>query len=581
MHVNELDWVVSTKISRIIKIGQKIKCKIINLNKSDSKIFLSFKQTSDDPWLTIQTELPIGKVVEGVIKLIKDYGIFICVDEKYEGLIHISEISWNKLKKPLSELFVKKQKIKVVVQKVDKKNRKIAFSHRLTVESPWEKMYKENIGKPVEGVIKKTLDRGLIVKFPNNLEGFLHYSQISWGNVYYHQNDFSVGNKITTVILGVSSEREQLRLGSKQLYDDPWPGICNAVKTQEVIEVKVVHVTKDGIVVSLRKDIEGFIHNSHLVKKNQVGNNGHESYQKNDRLRVVVQNVNPSNHRVLLSERLREDAEYKEHLSQYRVLDDDKMTSTIGDHIKSSKNNMNNISLHTAIVRLDELFSRMNIESMKKTTRVALEHICQLLSTQSAYYLSIQNVKQNNKRIKIYAYLNKEDTDPPEIDLNDVKSKLVLNFIAKPGAMIVNYPHETNMLNDYERRYFGSLLTSMQITTVSFHSIILGILITGNRLDGMLFTQSELEKQVSISRVLGAHIYTFNKARRYIEIDSNYINTLSSPQVSYFELPHMQLILKKYCNSRHILIVGEQGSGKMHTALLLHYFGTKKNDGMC
>ena len=336
LHINELSWLSSTQLNDVLKVGQKIKCKIINFDKAQNKIFLSIRQITPDPWINIQKELPLGKVIEGIIEVIKEYGLFISIDGKYEGLIHISEISWDENTKPLHQRFSRKQKISAKVIRINHEERKIALSHRRTQQSPCDKMYQENKDQPLDGTVVNILDTGLIIEFPNKLRGFLHYSQISWGNVRYYSKDFSIGQKITTGIVSTSSTKEFLKLSSKILQDNPWDGINDAYKNKQIIVVDVVQTVKEGVVVSLMKDIHGFIHKTHLIKQIHA-KNGHDSYHKGDQLRVIIQEVNFSNHRVLLSERIREKMESREQIDQYLVLEDDKLTSTIGDHIQSHK----------------------------------------------------------------------------------------------------------------------------------------------------------------------------------------------------------------------------------------------------
>ena len=334
LHVNEMAWAGGISPQDIVQIGDKIRCKLIEINAENNHVLVSLKQITGDPWESIQEELPIGTVVEVTVKSIKDYGLFINIHDRYQGLVHISEISWDGVKKPLHTLYKKQQKITAKVINIDFENKKIAFSIKRLEKSPLETMYEENKGKALEGKIVKKLDHGLIVEFPNKLRGFLYYSKVSRGNIHYTKEDFSVGDTIVTSISGAESDRDMLKLNSKHTQENPWKKLKEAHQKNQIIPVTVVNATQDGLLVALSDEIHGFIHRNHLMQnKNRNQPVQQLEYTVGETLQVIIQEINQVSGRVLLSERLREEKEYMAHLDQYLVSDGNTPTSTIGDRI--------------------------------------------------------------------------------------------------------------------------------------------------------------------------------------------------------------------------------------------------------
>lgn len=271
LHITDICWNRIQHPSDKIKIGETLKVKVLKIDREKSRVSLGLKQLkeNENPWERIEKEIKEGDIVQGKVISLTDYGAFVAVKEGIEGLVHISEMSWGKKIKSPSDLLKTGEEVKLKVIGMDREHQRISFSIKRLEENPWLKwIEKYPKGARVEAVVKSTADFGLFVEFDEKQEGLIRSVDLSWSIRSNVKPRYSIGDKLTAVILGFSEEEERFHLGVKQLKANPWEQIELTYPIGSVHQVKVVKVVDFGVFVELgEKGVEGLIHVSELSTK--------------------------------------------------------------------------------------------------------------------------------------------------------------------------------------------------------------------------------------------------------------------------------------------------------------------------
>src|SRR3972149_6201377 len=286
-------------------IGQKFRMKIIKMNKKKGNIVLSRRilleeerKTSRD---TILSTMEEGKIVDGTVKNITEYGAFIELESGVEGLIHVSEMSWGKYLKHPSKIAAVGDTVEAVVLNIDKEKRKISLSMKQNEPNPWLNIEeKYQVGAVVEGKIRNVTDFGAFVELEEGIDGLIHISDMSWAQKIKHPSElFKKRDSVKAVVLSVEKENERLALGIKQLTPDPWKKISEKDKVGMDVKGKVIKITTFGAFAEIEAGIEGLIHISQLSSKKV--NDPKEVVSVGDEIKARVVKVDDANRRIGLS----------------------------------------------------------------------------------------------------------------------------------------------------------------------------------------------------------------------------------------------------------------------------------------
>ena len=217
MHISELSW--TKKInhpSDILAIGDMVEAIVLSVDKDNIKIALGVKQTEVNPWLLVEEKYEAGSIVEGKVRNITDYGVFVELEPGIDGMVHISDISWLKKVNHPSEFFKRNQKIQTKVLSIDQTARKISLGAKQLEEDPW-KMLVENLtsGQIINGTITKIVNFGLFIDLGKNIEGLVHISEIPENKASSLENHYSVGKEINVMILKVDVDSRKIALTLK------------------------------------------------------------------------------------------------------------------------------------------------------------------------------------------------------------------------------------------------------------------------------------------------------------------------------------------------------------------------------
>ncbi len=218
IHISELSWTKRiTHPSEILSVGSEIESVILNIDKDSRKISLGLKQMSASPWDNLEERYHVSDVIEGKIRNITDYGIFVELEPGIDGLIHVSDISWLKKVAHPTEVVKKGATVKAKVLSLDRANRKISLGMKQLTEDPWQKLTQNFLtGTTVKGKITKTVNFGVFVEFDNGLEGLVHISEIPHEQSEHLESSFPVGDQLQVNILNIDHENRKIALSLKE-----------------------------------------------------------------------------------------------------------------------------------------------------------------------------------------------------------------------------------------------------------------------------------------------------------------------------------------------------------------------------
>ncbi|MFQ5445065.1 MAG: S1 RNA-binding domain-containing protein, partial [Nitrospinales bacterium] len=176
------------------------------------------KQTVPNPWDLISEKYPVGTTIEGKIKNITDFGLFVGIDEGIDGLVHISDISWTKRIKHPSELFKKGDMIQAIVLDIEKSNERFSLGIKQLQEDPWKSIGERyEIGKEFTGTVTNLTDFGVFIELEEGIEGLVHVSEISKEKIKTPAGKFKIGDVITAKVMNINSEERRIGLSIKRL----------------------------------------------------------------------------------------------------------------------------------------------------------------------------------------------------------------------------------------------------------------------------------------------------------------------------------------------------------------------------
>ena len=320
IHLTDISWKRINHPSDFLKIGQKIKVKILKLSPETNKISLGIKQLSKDPWQNIEKKYKEGKNYSGKVSKITDYGAFIELKEGIEGLIHISEMTWDKKKKNPSEIVSIGEKVDVTILELDLDKRKLSFRMKKESSNPWKKYCKKyKKGKIVECKVGNIAEYGIFVNLEENLDGMIHISDTDWEWDDKSTTKFKTGDIIKAIILDVNEEKERISLGIKQLDDKTFKERIKDIKLKDIITCSVIHVKNNGVKVKLDNNLDGFIEKKNLSIDESEQNP--KRYAANEKLDAMIKKIDKENKIVVLSIKEIESKEQKKIKKEFGSLD--------------------------------------------------------------------------------------------------------------------------------------------------------------------------------------------------------------------------------------------------------------------
>ena len=301
----------------IFNIGEKHDLKVISIDKEKLQIGCSIKQLLPDPFEHI-TNYEIGKKYKVKVDKITDYGCFCSLEPGLSTLLHSSEMSWTKRNIVPKKIFKIGDMIECVITEIDKDKRRVAISHKLTIENPYEKfMNKYPEGSEVKGTVSSLNEYALYVKLNDfDIDGFLHANDLSYTNNPEEElKKFKKGDNLNVKVLEIKKDEQKIRVGLKQLSKDPFDWFKDK-KVNDIITVQVVNTDNKGLTVKPEECELEF-----LIKKSNIAVNSSDArpsrFVGGERIDAAISELNMEKRKVNLSIKLLEELQNKEAVSKF------------------------------------------------------------------------------------------------------------------------------------------------------------------------------------------------------------------------------------------------------------------------
>jgi small subunit ribosomal protein S1 len=284
-------------------VGQTMDFKIVKVNVPTENVVVSHKvlieETIADQRKEILEGLEKGQILEGIVKAITDFGVFVDLGG-VDGLIHITDLSWGRINHP-SEVVKLDEKIKVVVTDFDTERRRISLSLKQLLPHPWENIQeKYKIGDKVAGRVVSLTDYGAFIEIEKGIEGLIHISEMSWTQHINHPSQFvSMGQIIEAVILSLDKGEKKISLGMKQLTPDPWEELMKKYPVGSKHNGTARNLTNFGVFVELEPGIDGLVHISDLSWTKKIRHPG-EVVKKGEQIEIVVLSIDTDQRKISL-----------------------------------------------------------------------------------------------------------------------------------------------------------------------------------------------------------------------------------------------------------------------------------------
>jgi small subunit ribosomal protein S1 len=219
IHVSELSWTRRVRHpSEILKVGDEIEAMVLGVDLANRRISLGLKQTMQNPWTVIGEKYPVGTKIEGQIKNITDFGMFIGIEDGIDGLVHVSDISWTKRIKHPGEIFSKGQLVQAVVLSVDAENERLSLGMKQINPDPWsEILSKYKPGTRIKGKVSSVTDFGIFLEIEEGIEGLVHVSELSHEKLATPKGFANAGDELEAVVLNVDQSERKIALSIKSL----------------------------------------------------------------------------------------------------------------------------------------------------------------------------------------------------------------------------------------------------------------------------------------------------------------------------------------------------------------------------
>ncbi len=318
VHITDISWTKINSPSEILNLGENIKVKILKFDEELSRLSLGIKQLTDDPWDSLDKTISINNVIEAKVNSINDTGANLLIDEKYDAVVNINEMTWLKKPPHPSKLVSIDEKINVKIIDIDNEKKKISCSLKQTKSNPWDKLNETfKINDILETEIVNIVDFGIFVKVHEEIDGMVHVSDLNWDEKKCQSmlEQFKKGDKVNVKILEINIEKERISLGIKQLESDPIQEFLEKYPLKSMVTGKITEINEKFLTLSFENNITGTIKKSNLAKdKNDQKS---ERFALDEQIDSIIISVDQKSRTLNLSIKEIEIKDEKEALSKY------------------------------------------------------------------------------------------------------------------------------------------------------------------------------------------------------------------------------------------------------------------------
>ena len=296
LHITDMSWGRLNSPSEILTVADEISVKVLSFDPATNRVSLGLKQLQADPWVSVVEKYTSGQKLKGKVVSLTDYGAFVELEPGVEGLIHVTEMTWNRRVKHPSKIVSIGSDVDVIVLAVDLENHRISLGMKQTEPNPWELVVqKYQVGDVIRGKIRNITDFGVFVGIEEGVDGLIHVSDLSWTERIKHpQEVFKKGDEVEAKVLQIDAENMRFSLGVKQLTEDPFRAAVKTMLPGAKFSGRVIQIADFGVFVEIQPGIDGLIHTSELESK---------EVKVDDELKFVILRADQQERRFELSEK--------------------------------------------------------------------------------------------------------------------------------------------------------------------------------------------------------------------------------------------------------------------------------------
>jgi small subunit ribosomal protein S1 len=337
LHINDMSWGHVSSPKYVVNVGDELNLKVIRLDPDENRINLSLKHFTEDPWSTFEDRYHENDIVKAKVTKLTDFGAFIELEEGIEGLAHISEFSWVKRIRHPKELLKIGDHVDVRILSYDITKGKVSLGLKQVHPNPWDDVSSRYpVGMRLKRKVKNLASFGAFLELEEGIDGLLHLDDFSWTRKHKHPSEaLSEGEEIEVMVIDIDQENNRIKLGLKQLSEDPWKSLQKAYRRGSVINGEITNITDFGFFVKVQGDIEGLIGKNQLVDLDSENvDEVLSKFKVGDAIRAVVLDINPHKQKLALSRREFLKKSHEEELARYIADENEENTVTLGDLLK-------------------------------------------------------------------------------------------------------------------------------------------------------------------------------------------------------------------------------------------------------
>lgn len=321
LHITDMAWRRVRHPSEVVETGQELTVKVLKFDVERMRVSLGLKQLGEDPWMGVSRRYPESTRIFGKVTNIADYGAFVEIEPGIEGLVHVSEMDWTNKNIAPGKVVSVDQEVEVMILEIDENKRRISLGMKQCAANPWEQFAgKYQRGDKVKGPVKSITDFGVFVGLDNGIDGLVHLSDLSWnepGEAVVR--NYSKGDEVEAVVLGVDVDRERISLGIKQLDEDAFTTFAAVNEKGSVVTGTVTNVETYGAVIDLGNEVEGFLRAAD-IKAEKVEDASTE-LKVGDSVTAAVVGADRKERKIQLSIKAKDNAEQKQAAQNYAEAD--------------------------------------------------------------------------------------------------------------------------------------------------------------------------------------------------------------------------------------------------------------------
>ena len=268
IHITDLSWGRINHPEEIVHLDDKIQVVILDFDEGKKRIALGLKQLTPHPWDKVDENLKEGDKVKGKVVVIADYGAFIEIEPGFEGLVHVSEMSWSQHLRSAQDFLKVGEEVESVILSIDREERKMSLGIKQLMPDPWNGIQdRYSVNSKHNAKVRNFTNFGVFVEMEEGVDGLIHISDLSWSKKIKHPSEFcKIGDEIEVVVLEIDIENRRLSLGHKQLEENPWDVFETIFAEGSIHQGTITALQDKGAIVALPYGLEGFAPAKHLVK---------------------------------------------------------------------------------------------------------------------------------------------------------------------------------------------------------------------------------------------------------------------------------------------------------------------------